>query len=84
MIWTIENYSGDGTGLEMALSSVGSYATTIYESAFEIEYALPQSGELGFSFAGGTDRPIQPGDPSLYVTNIDSSGPASGAFRDVT
>jgi C-terminal processing protease CtpA/Prc len=57
------------------------YTTTIYESLFEVEYVLPQTGDLGFSFAGGSDRPVQPGDPSIYVTHVVSTGPAASLLR---
>jgi len=43
--------------------------TTIVEDHLEIAFKTSAAG-LGFSIAGGCDHPVQPGDPSIYVTHI--------------
>jgi tyrosine-protein phosphatase non-receptor type 4 len=41
-----------------------------------IEYSRAFGESLGFSFAGGTDNPMHPGDTSIYITKIIPGGAA--------
>ena len=42
----------------------------------------PDLHGLGFAIAGGIDSPIEDGDPAIYITEIESDGPAHAAgFR---